>query len=161
METCKTFDVLPGGLKITNVPFISFVTEDIKISWHNIITSTEKDLLETLILGIEDKRTWLKETFWDELRDILEDLAADDLVDWFLKVLNYLDKQKNLDSKRKRKKLINLFRDSSENVLNAVEYFNDFLTTYDFKQELLKFIASFNPNFENIYILGTLNNTFK
>ena len=56
LETCKTFDVLPGGLKITNVPFISFVTDDIKISWHTTTTSTEKDLLETLIFGIEDKR---------------------------------------------------------------------------------------------------------
>ena len=35
------------------------------------------------------------------------------------------------------------------------------MTTYDFKQELLNFITSFIPNFENIYILGTLNNTFK
>ena len=42
-----------------------------------------------------------------------------------------------------------------------MEYFNDFLTTYDFKQELLNFITSFIPDFENIYILGTLNNSFK
>ena len=91
----------------------------------------------------------------------MEDSEADDLIDWFLKVLNYLDKQKKLDSKRKRKKLTKLFRDNPENVLNAVECFNDFLTTYNFKQELLNFITSFIPDFENIYILGTLNNTFK
>ena len=66
-----------------------------------------------------------------------------------------------MDSKSKRKKLTKLFRDNPENILNAVEYFNDFLTTYDFKQELLNFITSFIPDFENIYILGTLNNTFK
>ena len=41
-----------------------------------------------------------------------------------------------------------------------MEYFNDFLTTYDFKQELVNFITSFVQDFENIYILGTLNNTF-
>ena len=41
-----------------------------------------------------------------------------------------------------------------------VEYFNDFLTTYSFKQELLNFATGFIPDFENIYILGTLNNTF-
>ena len=82
-------------------------------------------------------------------------------VDWFWKVLNYLDKQKKSDSKRKRKKLTKLFRDNPENVLNAVEYFNDFLTTYNFKQELLNFITSFIPDFEKIFILGTLNNTFK
>ena len=45
--------------------------------------STEKDLLEMLILGIEYKRIWLEEMFCDELRDILEDSEADDLVDWF------------------------------------------------------------------------------
>ena len=37
--------------------------DDIKISWHNITTSTEKDPLETLILGIEDKRILLKNYF--------------------------------------------------------------------------------------------------
>ena len=100
----------------------------------------------------------MEEKFWDELRDILEDPEADDLADWFL---NYLDKLKKSDSKRKRKKLTKLFRDNPENILSAVEYFNDFLTTYDFKQKLLNFTTSFIPDFENIYILGTLNNTFK
>ena len=88
---------MPGGLKVTNVPFISFVTDDIQISWRNSTKSTEKDLLETLILGIEDKRIWIEEKFWNELRDILEDSEADDLVDRFLKVLNYLDKQKKTE----------------------------------------------------------------
>ena len=152
---------MPGGLKVSNVPFISFATDDIKISWHNTTKSTEQDLLETLILGIEDKRIWMEEKFWDELRDILEDSEAEDLVDWFLKVLNYLDKQKKSDSKRKRRKLTKLFRDNPENILNAVKYFNDFLTTFNFKQELLNFITSFIPDFEKIFILGTLNNTFK
>ena len=123
METCKTFDVLPAGLKITNVPFISFINDNIKISWHYTTTSTEKYLLETLLLGIEDKRIWLEEKFWDKLRDILEDSEADDLVDWCLKVLNYLDKQKKSDSQRKRKKLTKLFRNNPENTVNAVEYF--------------------------------------
>ena len=154
------FDNLPGGLKVTNVSFKSFVTNDIKVSWGNTIKSTEKDLLETLILGIEDKRVWMEEKFWNELRDIFEDSEADDLVDWFFKVLNYLDQQKKSDSKRKRKKLTKLFRDNPENILNAVEYFNDFLTTDDFKQELLNFITSLIMDFENIYILGTLNNIF-
>ena len=58
-------------------------------------------MLEALILRIEDKRIWLEENFRDESRDILEDAEADDLVDWPLKVLNYLNKQKKSDSKRK------------------------------------------------------------
>ena len=94
LETYKTFDVLPGGLKVTNVPFTSFVTDNIKISWHNTTESTEEDLLETLILGIEDKRIWMEEKFWDELRDLLEYSEVGNLDDWFLKVLDYLDKQK-------------------------------------------------------------------
>ena len=47
-------------------------TEIIPLSC-NTIKSTEKDLLETLILGIEDKRIWMEEKFWNELRDIFED----------------------------------------------------------------------------------------
>ena len=87
-------------------------------------------------MGIEDKRIWLEDNFWYELRHILEDTEPDDLVDWFLKVLT------------------KLFRDNPENLLN------DFLTIYNFKQELLNFITSFFPDFENIYILGNLNNSF-
>ena len=91
----------------------------------------------------------------------MENSEVDDQVDWFLKVLNYLDKQKKLDSKRKRKKLTRKPRNNPENVLSAVEDFDDFLTTEDFIQELLNFITSSISDFENIYILGTLNNTFK
>ena len=58
-------------------------------------------MLEALILGIEYKRISLEENFRDESRDILEDAEADDLVDWPLKVLNYLNKLKKSDSKRK------------------------------------------------------------
>ena len=83
LETRKTFDVLPVGSKVTNMPFICFVTDDIKISWRNTTKSTEKDLLEKLILGIEEKRIWMKEKFWNELRDIFENSEADNLVDWF------------------------------------------------------------------------------
>ena len=42
LETCKTFNLLPGGLKITSVPFINFVTDDIKICWDNTTKSTKK-----------------------------------------------------------------------------------------------------------------------
>ena len=76
--------------------FISFTKDDIKISWHNTFKSKEKDLLKTLILGTEDERIWM-EKFLDELRDILEDSKTDDLVDWFLKVLIYLDNQKKTE----------------------------------------------------------------
>ena len=78
-----------------------------------------------------------------------------------MKILNYLDKQKKSVSKRKQKNQTKLFRDNPENVLNAMEYFNNFLTTYDFKEKLVHFITSFILNFENIYILSTLNNTFQ
>ena len=57
-------------IKTTHVPLISFVTDDIKTFWYDVTRSTEKDLLETLILGVEDKRIWLEENFWDKLRDI-------------------------------------------------------------------------------------------
>ena len=79
------------------------------------------------------------------------------MIDWSLKVLNYRNNRKTSDGKRKQKKLTKLPRDKPENVLSAMEYFNDFLATYDFKHELLNFITSFIPDFENIYILGTLN----
>ena len=72
---------------------------------------------------MEDKKISLQEKFCDELRDILEDSEVDNVVDWFLKVLSYLDDQKKSESKRRRKKLAKLFRDNPENVLNAVAYF--------------------------------------
>ena len=55
---------LSRGIKVTHLPFISFATYDIKITWHNTTKSTKIDLLERLILGTEDKRICLRENFF-------------------------------------------------------------------------------------------------
>ena len=120
---------------MTNAPFISFAPDDIndiKFLWHNTTKSTEKNLLETLIQGIRDKRIWLEENVWDELRELLEEKEADNLLDWFLKVSNYLDKQKKLDGKRKPTRLTKLFRDNPENRLSAIQYFKSFFNNLRF-----------------------------
>lgn len=56
--------VLSRGLKVTHLPFIRFVTYDIKIIWHSTTKSTKIDVLERLILRIEDKRICLGENFF-------------------------------------------------------------------------------------------------
>ena len=40
--------------------YITFAIDGIKIFCHNLTRYTEKDVLETIILGIEDKRTSLE-----------------------------------------------------------------------------------------------------
>ena len=74
-------------------------------------------------MEIEDKIIWLEKNFWDQLRDLPEDQEAADLVDWFLKVRNYLKNQKVLSNKSKQKKLTKFFRGNLENVKNAIKYF--------------------------------------
>ena len=49
----------------------------------------------------------------------MEDTKADNLFDWFLKILNYLNKQKKSDGKRKWKTVAKLFIDKAEKVLGA------------------------------------------
>jgi len=61
LETCKSFDLIPNGLLLNKKPFISFITDDLEASWEETIKSTERQLLETLILGINEKRIALEE----------------------------------------------------------------------------------------------------
>ena len=81
----------------------------IKLIERIFFKPTEKYLFETTISGIEDKIISLEEIFWYEFRDLFEDIDADNLVIWFLKDLNYLDKQKKSDGKRIPKKPTKLF----------------------------------------------------
>lgn len=96
--------------------------------------------------------------FWDELKDLLEDMEADDLDERLLKILNYCVE---IVRQKKTEEANETFQNNLGNVLSATEFLNDFLTTHDFKQDFLKIIISVIPDFVNIYILDALNNTIE
>ena len=58
-----------------------------------------KDVFEATMLVINNKKELIGELLrW--IPGLWEDKEADNPVDWFIKVLSYLDKQKKLDGKR-------------------------------------------------------------
>ena len=52
LETCKSYELCPSGLSISQKPFIEFETEDLKVFWKETPIQSEKDLLEALYIGI-------------------------------------------------------------------------------------------------------------
>ena len=68
LETCKSYNLCPGGLSIKKEPFIEFESDDLKVFWRETLTKTENDLLEALCVGICERLFKLKELLWKELR---------------------------------------------------------------------------------------------
>ena len=56
LETCKSYKLIPAGLALKKQPFIPFEDGDLIATWNETILHTEEQLLETLILGINERR---------------------------------------------------------------------------------------------------------
>ena len=51
-KSCKSFNLCPAGLCIKKDPFIKFESDDLNVMWKNVITTTQKQLLDMLCIGI-------------------------------------------------------------------------------------------------------------
>ena len=94
LETCKTFNVVPSGLVINKKPFIEFSNHEMDIFWKSTVEATEQQLLETLIVGVHEKMTFFEIKFWDGLKEIVKDIDRENVIDWLVKLLIVLEKEK-------------------------------------------------------------------
>ena len=79
LETCKSYGLCPTGLNIRKKPFIEFESDELKVFWKETIENTEKDLLETLCVGICESMFSIEKKFWDELYQLERILAMKNL----------------------------------------------------------------------------------
>ena len=93
LETCKSYELCPAGLSISKKPFIDFETEDLKVFWKETLIQSQKDLLETLCIGICERLNNIEGRFWAELQQLQENNTDDHFKDWLVKLLIHLEKK--------------------------------------------------------------------
>ena len=122
LECCKFVDATPVGLQIKKNAFIEFDSNEMCVFWNQTIASTERDLLETLIIGVVDKMIGFEITFWEKLCAIEESVKDfDDVLDWWVKLVRFLSKEEKNIIKRKRKKLRKLFKNDEDRMEMALK----------------------------------------
>ncbi|XP_066911610.1 uncharacterized protein [Clytia hemisphaerica] len=142
LECCKFVDATPVGLQIKKNAFIEFDSNEMCVFWNQTIASTERDLLETLIIGIVDKMMGFEITFWEKLCEIEESVKDfDDILDWWVKLVRFLSKEEKKHCQTEKKKLRKLLKHDEDRMEMALERFDDHhLKCFDFKR--LKFIPT-------------------
>ena len=156
LETCKSYKLCPAGLSISKKPFIEFETEDLKVLWKEALIQSEKDLLETLCIGICERLTNIEGRFWAELQQLQENNTDGHFKEWLVRLLIRLEKKIKKITKTKRKKLEKLA--NHEYLKKLVrERFDGHLDLFTFRSDLLNYCENFRPDIVNIANLVTLN----
>ena len=104
LETCKQFNVYPSGLVLKKRPFISFVSKELIASWEETIQTSQSQLLETLLMGINEKLIDFERTFWSDLTDIVKTVENDQLECFLIKLCVHLEKEEKRVYKRKKER---------------------------------------------------------
>ena len=162
LESCKHVDVRPSGIQIKNQSFIQFDSADITALWHSTIESTEKQLLDQLLIGIHEKMINFEINFWKELGEIEEKTEDfDDILDWWVKLVRYFEKEERRITTRKKKKIRKLLNNNVEKMERCLQRFDEHLPFFDFKKELLEHGRTLFPDIDNLLNLVDISSPVK
>ena len=141
----------PAGQSISKKDFIEVVTENLKVFWKQALIKSEKDLLETLCVGICEKLIKNEGRFWVELQQLQESNTDDHFKDWLVTLL--------IIQRKRSKKLQKKFGKVSKSYLRKLvsERCNEDLDLFTFPSDLLNYCENFCPNVVNIANLVILN----
>lgn len=154
LESCDQVDVRPGGLRIEKRPFISFVDPEFTAIWEDAILSTEKELMQVLIVGIAGKHIHFRDEFWKILKATKEETKSTELFeDWWIKLCVYLDKLERRLVRKKRKKLRKLLKNDEEKLEIALNRFDEHLLNFYFKFDISSFSEELSPDIPNLITL--------
>ena len=156
LETCKQFNVFPSGLRLEKKPFISFFSDELIASWEDTINSTQKQLLETLLVGIMEKLTDFEIHFWTELQETIKDVDKETLEEWLLKLCVHIDRLEKKVLKRKKKKIRKLLNDSFDQK-EALTRMDEHKICFNFKSDLISFCETMFEDFENLFNLLSIS----
>ena len=129
--------------------------------WEDTLQSTQSDLVDMLIIGINEKLLWFEQMFWDGVAEIEKNTDLDELVDSFVKVIIYLEKNERTLIKRKKQKLKKLLCYDEEKMVAALSRFEEHLTFYNFTSELISHCEILSPDISNLINLvqiGSITN---
>ena len=152
MKTCKSYELYPAGLNISKKPFIEFEMDDLKVFWKETLIQSEKDLLETLPIGICERLNYIERMFWAELQQLQENNTDDHFKDGLVKLLIHLEKKIKKITKTKRKKFEKL-----ANYEYLKKLVSEHLDLFTSPSSLSNYCENFCPDVVNIANLVTLN----
>ena len=160
LETCKFIDIRPAGIQIKKQSFIEFRSQDMIASWQDTIESTERQLLDTLLMGIAEKMMEFEIEFWSTLQKLEGEVESmDQLIEWWVKLSKYLEKEEKRIVDRKRRKVRKLVGGNVEKASSAMKRFDEHLKEFVFKKDLNEHITNLYPDFENLVNLLSLDET--
>ena len=162
LESCKHVDATPSGLQIRNKSFIRFDSPDIIATWESTIESTQRNLLDSLLVGLHEKMINFEISFWNELSELEEKTSDfDNILDWYVKLIKYFNKEEETITKRKRKKIRKLLKDNGGKIKDCLDRFDEHLQFFDFKNELLEHGRVLFPDFDNLLCLVNISSPEK
>ena len=161
LECCKHVQYRPPGLQINKSPFISFETGDITALWEETIQSTEIQLMDMLLVGIAEKMITFESEFWGHMETIeSETKDHDDLLEWWVKMIKFLEKEERKTMETKRKKLKKLLKHDQDKLLNALARFDEHIDNFLFKTSIYDHGKSLFPDIENVVNIVSLGQSF-
>lgn len=162
LESCKHVGATPSGLQIRNKSFIRFDSPDIIAIWESAIESTQRNLLDSLLVGLHEKMINFEVSFWNELSELEEKTSDfDNILDWYVKLIKYFNKEEETIAKRKRKKIRKLLKDKGGEIKDSLDRFDEHLQFFVFKNELLKHGRVLFPDFDNLLCLVNISSPEK
>ena len=135
LECCKHVGIRPSGLKIRNTPFVQFEDGVIQVEWDKTIDRCENELVETLLLGLSDKMLSFEEKFWTFLLETEERTDVDKFTEWWVKLMQFLEKDEHQLKKKKLKKLRKLLQEDEEKLSEALKRFDEHCDCFEFKKD--------------------------
>ena len=118
---------------------------------HQTIHNTERELLETLLLGLVEKLSNFEITFWEKLIEVEENVSDfDEILAWWVKLVRFLDKEEKTLQQRKKKKLRKLLKDDPGKLQSVLKRYEDHLECFEFKKSLEGHGKTLYPDMDNL-----------
>ena len=149
LETCKSFNLVPKGLRIKKQPCIGNRSNSFTSIWENELNRTEENLRDILlyenvkILFSHERRFW-------------KDIENTEISErWLLKLRRYLVRMEEnlLKKKCKKVKTFSVFLSINKTYVNRIY---EHLPHFDFKYKLEAFCNSYVSDFENLFTILNL-----
>jgi len=133
------------------------MTGDLEAVWDSTIKFTQEQLLETLLFGIEEKRSSVEEKFWSEVKVFAEERDVDSLILWISNLIIDLEHEERKILKRKKKKKQKLCGEDNDLYFETIKRLDEHKDCFLFTNSVKDFSKGFSDNVQDIVNLASLS----
>ena len=113
-------------------------------------------MLDTLIVCIHDKLMNFELDFWKQLSEIGKDVNRDVLLEWFVKLMLFQEKEEKKNIKRKKQKIRKMFQNDDVKMKAEIGRFEEHIGFYHFKSDIMSHEEIISPGIVIIFNLAAL-----